>query len=92
MTKELSVSRKYLTNHSSTGLGIAAWRLATGRNSAAANGGKREEERAPDLRMEMEVEERACRRQPTSPRAVPLCDRARELLGFNSAIPEEQKE
>lgn len=66
-------------------------RAATERDNIKANGGEREEEEecAPYLLKEMERWRRSGEHATTSQDAVSFCDRARELLGFNSMIPEE---
>lgn len=59
--------------------------MATEWNSIETNGGEREE-CATYLWMEMEIPAQ------TALDVVPSHDRARELLGFGSVIPKEQKE
>lgn len=89
MTKELSVSRKYLTNHPRTELGIVAWPMSgitSKQMKKREGGGVYTILTEGDGEMETQWE---AYMQLTSLNVVPFCDRARELWGFISVIPEE---
>lgn len=82
MTKEPSASRKYLTNYSRANQGIVAWRLS-GITWRREGGG------VCSIFMYGDGDTAGCIEPAADISVVLFGDQARELLGFNSLIPEE---